>query len=178
MLNEESRKYFSRAFLASGSALSYFALTEGNHLERMQEFSKINDEKKLIEYLRGEDSKVLAGCHSFTGFGKLLSSPWTPTIEHPSTIGAIIAEKPEKMFTSGKATAIDALFSFTGRVSNTYLAQPNNFRHNQEENWYLKSLFMPISTLFWHSKELIVFSLFSIFSVVIVALIILFIHVS
>lgn len=121
MLNEESRKYFSRAFLSSGTAFSYFALSRANHLERMQQFSKINDNNELIEYLKSADEKVLAECRQFMGFEKLLGSAWTPTIESADTNGAFITKRPEEMYKSGSGTAMDVLFSFTSRVNTSFL---------------------------------------------------------
>lgn len=116
MLNAESRKYFSRAIVSSGTAFSYFALSQGNHMQLMQTFTKIDDRNELIEYLKTADSQVLNEYNSFKGFEKLLSTAWTPTIEIPTANRAFITETPEEMYNTGSGAAMDVLFTFTSRV--------------------------------------------------------------
>lgn len=116
MLNEESRKYFNRAFLMSGTALTYFALSEANHMERMQKYSEINDIDKLIEYLKTTDGDTIAKCNFTTKFKHLLISPWTPTIESPKTKGAFITRHPEEIYSYDTNLAMDTLLGFTSQV--------------------------------------------------------------
>lgn len=117
MLNEESRKYFNRAFLLSGSAFDYFALSELNHFERMQKFSNINDKNQLLEYLKTADSKMLADIDSISSFGKTLIPPWAPTIESPMTKGAFLTKTLEEIYKSDRAPVLDTWFSFTSQVN-------------------------------------------------------------
>lgn len=119
ILNEESRNYFQRAFVVSGAALDYFALYEPDHYKRVQECFDIEDKTKLIEYLKSTDSKILAECYATQDFGKLLVSlPWVPTIENPSTKGAFLTKSPEDILNSNEAPMMDILFSFTSEVFN------------------------------------------------------------
>lgn len=117
MLNEESRKYFNRALAMSSTAFNYYALFEPNHLKRMQDYTKVEDNAKLIEYLKNADSKTLANCYQ-TGNLELilLDSPWVPTIESPSTKGAFITKTPEEIYNSDAAPVMDTMFSFNSQV--------------------------------------------------------------
>lgn len=118
VLNEESRKYFNRAFLSSSSAFNYYTLNETNHLQRMKEFSKIYDERHLIEYLKTVDSDILSKCHQYgIPDGRDLSVPWAPTIEDPDTVGAFITQSPQDIYNSEKAPVMDVMFSFNSKVS-------------------------------------------------------------
>lgn len=117
MLNKESRKYFNRAFASSGSAFSFYALSKDDHLKRMQEFSKINDKDKLIEFLKTANSKELSESQPFS-FGKILYAPWVPTIESSTTKGAFISTKPDEIYNSNEAPVLDSLFSVTSVVFN------------------------------------------------------------
>lgn len=117
MLNEESKKYFNRAILLSSTALNYYALHEPNHLESLQQISKIRDEHKLVEYLKTTNSFTLATIQATNDFGKiLLKTPWAPTIESPTTKGAFITKHPEEIYKSEKAPVIDTIFGFTSQV--------------------------------------------------------------
>lgn len=116
ILNEESRKYFNRAYAASGSAFNFFALTRENHLERMQECSKAKDSNEMIEYMKTTDSEVLAKCYFDINWGKTIKPKWVPTIEKPGTKGAFITQSPEEIYSSDKPPVVDALFSFASKV--------------------------------------------------------------
>lgn len=116
ILNEESRKYFNRAYLSSGTAFTYFALSTGDHLVRMQEFSKINETNDLIEYLKTVDSMTLANCHTMDSIEYRLSSPWAPTIENSKAHGAFLTRIPDEIYNSANAPAMDTLFSFNSQV--------------------------------------------------------------
>ncbi|XP_031623525.1 esterase B1-like [Contarinia nasturtii] len=146
MLNEESRKYFNRAFAMSSSALNFYALYEPNHLEIMQNFSNIQDKDKLIEHLKKEDSAILEQFRSTTSRGLvLLQSPWVPTIENSTTKGAFITESPEEIYKS-KAPVMDTLFSFTSQEYVTFNA---NLTRNTEPflsgNWNESKLLLPFA---------------------------------
>lgn len=117
MLNEESRKYFNRAFSMSDTALNYYALSEKNHLKRMQDCTKIYDKRELVEYLKTTWTIVLSHCTKLTIEKTLPDIPWGPTIESPNTKGAFITEKPEQIYKSDKAPTMDAMFSFTSQVN-------------------------------------------------------------
>lgn len=116
MLNEESRKYFNRAYLSSGVALNYWSLSHTNHVKRMQEYSKIEDMEKLVEYLKTSDSETFDDCYRWDEFGNILLSPWAPTIESSDTVGAFLTKTPEQIYNSDGAPTIDALFAFTTHV--------------------------------------------------------------
>lgn len=117
MLNEESRKYFNRAFALSSSALNHYVLYEPNHLERMQNFSNIQEKQKLVEFLKTADSGDLAKVQTTNDFGNiLLEAPWVPTIESFGTKGAFIAKSPEEIYKSDEAPVMDVMFSFDSQV--------------------------------------------------------------
>lgn len=116
MLNVESRKYFTRAYFSSSSAFSYIAINTTNHVQRMREFSKVDDMDKLIEYLKTTKSDVLEKCHTMDNFDMTLISSWVPTIENPDTIGAFMTETPEVTYKSGNVPMIDTMVSFTSKV--------------------------------------------------------------
>lgn len=119
MLNEDSRKYFNRAFLLSGSAFDFFALSESDHFERIQEFAKIFDREQLIEFLKIANSTDLANLHTLSSFGKTLISPWAPTIENPKTVGAFLTKPLKEIYQSNNAPVMDTMFSFTSQVFQT-----------------------------------------------------------
>lgn len=121
MLNEESRKYFNRAFAMSGTVFNYYALYEPHHLRRMQDYANIEDKNKLIEYLKTTDTNTLANCSKADTLGTtLLVVPWAPTIENPSTKGAFITKTPEGIYNSDKAPTMDAMFSFDSQVNRAH----------------------------------------------------------
>lgn len=115
MLNKESRKYFTRAFLSSGSAFSYYAFSDRNHLDQMKNCSEIHDEGKLIEFLKTVDSKDLEECQTFS-FKNPNTVPWAPTTESPKTIGAFKTQPPNEIYNSDDPPVMDTLFSFTSEV--------------------------------------------------------------
>lgn len=115
MLNEESRKYFNRAFISSSSAFSYYGYADGNHFKQMQECSKTDDEEKLIEFLKTADIKTLIECQSHN-FESSVIVPWAPTIENAGTIGAFKTKTPDEIYNSDNAPVMDAMFSFNSEV--------------------------------------------------------------
>lgn len=118
MLNKESRKYFHRAYLTSGSALTSFALSKNDHMQRMQEFFKIYDADELIERLKIVDSEFLA-TQFYWDASKSLTFPWVPTIEGPNAFDAFMTETPEEIYASGKASVKDTLYSINTKVESS-----------------------------------------------------------
>lgn len=112
LLNQESRKYFSRAFLASSSALSSYALTKANHLQRLKRFSQIDDKDQLIAYLRTAERVNLSRCAEIES----LDAPWVPTIEHPNAVNPFITKSPIDIYNSDDAPVMDVMYSFTSKV--------------------------------------------------------------
>lgn len=117
MLNQISRKYFNRAFLSSGTALSFHHFAEANHLQRMMEYSKIDDKDQLIEYLKVADSDFLSRCYPVVIDSQTYYLPWVPTIESPEIDGAFITTTPEQIYNSNEAPIMDVMFSFNSKVS-------------------------------------------------------------
>lgn len=101
----------------SGSAFTYFALTEGDHMKRMQNCSKTNDMKMVVKYLKTTETDVIAQCGFETVWGKTLKPNWTPTIEKPNTVGAFITQSPDDIYNSDSAPVMDTMFSITNQVS-------------------------------------------------------------
>lgn len=116
MLNNESRKYFNRAFLMSSTALNYYALSDENHLERMKKFANIQDEKQLVEYLKKTKNIALSQIESNADFGVLLDFRWGPTVESAETEAAFITKTAKEIYESDDAPAMDTMFSFTSQV--------------------------------------------------------------
>lgn len=116
MLNAKSRKYFHRAFVMSGSIYSYFALTEGNHLEKIKECASITNTIQIIEYMKTANSSDILTCYFKDDWGKTIKPEWVPTIEPKGTTNAFITQSPDIIWNSSKAPVIDTLFSFTSKV--------------------------------------------------------------
>lgn len=116
MLNEESRKYFNRAYLASGAVFNYWALDENDHLKKMQEYAKIDDVQQLIEYLKTLDSESLGDCYSWDTVGNLVAPPWLPTIESSETDGAFLTKTPDEIYASDNPPVMDTLIAFNSHV--------------------------------------------------------------
>lgn len=116
MLNEESRKYFKRAIALSSSAFSSYALRKENHVQHLQKYSKINEMNDLIEYLKSSNATVLTESYRYDFFGEIRPI-WVPTIESPKVVGAFMTEMPAELYRTGRAPAMDVMFSFTSQVS-------------------------------------------------------------
>lgn len=116
MLNAESRKYFNRAYLGSSSAFNFYAISKVDHLQQTKEFSKIDDEFKLIEYLRTASSDVLASFYPLSAKGKSMYVPWVPTIESRNTVGAFMTRNPEEIYGTDDAPIMDTMFSIASKV--------------------------------------------------------------
>lgn len=115
LLNEESRKYFNRAYLSSSSVFSHYALHRANHLQGMKDFTGISADEELIKYLRTANSDFLSKHYPFT-YGKSLTPPWVPTIEHTNAVRPFITKTPDEIYGTGEAQAIDIMFSFNSKV--------------------------------------------------------------
>lgn len=107
MLNEQSRKYFTRAFATSGSVSSWL-LRKDDHVKQIQWCLRIKKTgNELVEYLKTANISTLFKCKFFPG---------AVFIESPNTPGAFISETPAEIYNSGKAPAMDAMFGFTSQV--------------------------------------------------------------
>lgn len=105
MINEESRKYFNRAYASSSSAFSAYALHRANHVQKVQECFHIEQMDKLLEHLKVANSSALVKCSSFG-----------PTVENPRTAGAFLTRTPNEVYNSKRAPVMDAMFSFNSQV--------------------------------------------------------------
>lgn len=118
MLNDESRKYFKRAILMSGTSLNYFALSqEDNHTDRMHELARLSGESKiddidLEKFLQKvSPEKILEYTSKLEPFGRILETIWAPIVEN-NVPGAFLTELPEQIYAK-KNINIETLFSST-----------------------------------------------------------------
>lgn len=109
MLNPESIMYFDRAFIISASALGPYAVWEFNHLVQVRDCSKLYELVDVVEYLKTTNSTVLVKCHQVKR--NRIRTVWLPTVD-----GIFITQKPEQIFRSSLAPAMDAMFSITTQV--------------------------------------------------------------
>lgn len=116
MINEESRKYFQRAFSMSGSALQYYVLWayNNNREEQIQNCAKTNDTQKIIELLKTASGRALLNCNK---------PGWNPTIESTHTKDAFLTQSPDDIYNSSEAPIIDTMFSFASKVSHRFQRQ-------------------------------------------------------
>ena len=115
MLNEKSRKYFTRAYLISGSGYSSYAVLKTNHVQRIQNCSKLNEINELVDYIKTSDADTLRQCYSYK-FPGPLHPVWVPTIESSNNAGAFMTKTPDEIYSLGLAPAMDAMFSFATQV--------------------------------------------------------------
>lgn len=115
MLNEQSRKYFTRAYPISSSAYNFYALLKENHVQKLQNCSQSQEISKMIEYIKTSDAHTLRQCYPYK-FPGALHPVWVPTIESPNNTGAFMTKTPEEMYNLGMAPAMDTLFSFDSHV--------------------------------------------------------------
>lgn len=109
MLNQQSRKYFKRAFLSSGS-VSQLWFRKKNYLKEVQECLQINKMSgDLVEYLKTANVSELSNCNYIH---------WALTIESSNVPGAFISNTPDEIYKSDKAPIMDAMFSFGSQVFN------------------------------------------------------------
>lgn len=107
MLNEQSRKYFTRAFLMSGSAFHSYPLSwiRKNNLEGMQNSTKIYDIERLAKHLATTDIANLLEYNVDSGI------TWAPTIESINAPHAFLVESPKEVYASNPPY-MDTMFSF------------------------------------------------------------------
>lgn len=115
MLNEESRKYFKRAFAISNTAFSGLALSRKNHVAHMQKCKQFKQMDDLVKYLKTSDFATLRKCYA-TKFPGELFTYWTPTIEKSTAVKAFMTKTPDEILNSDKAPVLDAMFSFASQV--------------------------------------------------------------
>lgn len=110
MSNRESRKYFHRSFVASGTALNSYRLNGDDDVQLLQRCTQIDDLDKLIEYLKNVNGSSIARCN-FLG-----RATWSPTIECINAPKAFLTKTPEEIYVSEKrAPNIDTMFSFNSQ---------------------------------------------------------------
>lgn len=120
MLNIESRKYFQRAFAASGSALNYFALRKENHLEQVRMCARTSDTNQMLKYLKTAGTIALANCCVRGYYPDGDKYPmWLPTIEKANTRGAFHTQTPQDIYNSHFAPAVDVMFGLNSHVLKT-----------------------------------------------------------
>lgn len=107
MLNEESRRYFNRAYLMSGSA-SRWKVQHFNHTAQLQRCLQINGTASaLIDYMKVVDFTTLAKCSNLT---------WVVFYENPNATNAFITKTPEEIYNSDNPPVMDTMFSITSQV--------------------------------------------------------------
>lgn len=116
MLNEESRKYFTRALVMSGSAYSYFAFTEMNHRDSLVECAHTKDVNQMIKFIRVADVRDLIQCRFEDNWGPTLHPEFVPTMEPKGTVNGLVTEPSEDIWTSSKAPVIDTMFTMANQV--------------------------------------------------------------
>lgn len=107
MLNRESRNYFHRTFVASGTSLNSYRSNDGSELQLMQRCTKIDDVDKLIQYMKTASSSSIAECN------RLGAAIWSPTVECSNAPEAFITKSPDEIYGSGEtAPIVNTMFSF------------------------------------------------------------------
>lgn len=86
VLNAESRKYFQRLFLMSGTAIDLNAISDINHVDEMYAFATnmsqpAENVTQLIEILQNVPAKQLLDFTSKLDLKKLMMRDWAPVIE-------------------------------------------------------------------------------------------------
>lgn len=117
MLNEESRKYFRRAFAISNSAFSGLGLSTKNHVQHVQKCAQSDKIDDLVKYVKTADITTLRNCY-FRKFPGELFNYWTPTIEIPTAVGAFMTKTPNEILNSDNAPVLDIMFSYASQVCN------------------------------------------------------------
>lgn len=107
MINEESRKYFQRAFLMSGSGLQSYVLWTFDREKQIHDCTQLTDTRKIVEYLKTANSSTVLNCNI---------PGWFPTIESPDAKDAFLTELPDKIHNSSRAPIMDTMFSFASKV--------------------------------------------------------------
>lgn len=98
----------------SGSVYSYFALSTGDHVQKMEECAHTRDVQQIIEYIKQADVRDIIQCHFKNDWGKTLKPEWIPTIEGPGPFDGI--QYIDTAWKSGAAPVMDTLFSIVSQV--------------------------------------------------------------
>lgn len=107
MLNEESRKYFTRAYLSSGSA-SYWKVQHFNHTRQLQQCLEVNATgKELIEFMKTANYTTLFKCNYLT---------WIVFYERPNATNAFMTKTPDEIYSSDNPPVMDTMFSIASQV--------------------------------------------------------------
>lgn len=107
MLNRESRNYFHRSFVASGTSLNSYRPNDGSELQLMQRCTQIDDVDKLIQHLKTTSTSNIAECN------RMGTAIWSPTVECSNAPKAFITESPDALYASGEtAPIVNTMFSF------------------------------------------------------------------
>lgn len=116
MYNEQSRKYFKRAYAASGTMFTATVFNKTTHWHRMPECFGVNGNRdQILEFLKTADARILSKCCPFAYPGEI-QLYWVPTIENPNATGAFLTQTPEEIFNAKKAPIMDTMFSFASKV--------------------------------------------------------------
>lgn len=107
MLNEKSRKYFTRAYLSSGSA-SRWKVQDYNHTQNLQKCLKVNETgSALVDYMKTVNFTTLAKCSNLT---------WIVFYESPNATDAFITKTPKEIYNSNNPPVMDTMFSIASQV--------------------------------------------------------------
>lgn len=116
MFNEQSRKYFNRAYSASGTMFTITGFNATTHWQRIPDCFGVNGSKdEIMEFLKKADGRKLSTCCPWAAPGEI-QLYWVPTIESENTPGAFLTQTPEEIFNSKKAPIMDTMFSFASQV--------------------------------------------------------------
>lgn len=113
MLNAESRKYYSRAFCASGTAFNPFSnLCLTDHVKAMQDCYNIYVMDALVEFMKTATATTLQKC-----VNPAKSLPfWSATIEYQNAPAAFLTKTPDEIYETDDPPIIDTIFSLTSQV--------------------------------------------------------------
>lgn len=108
MLNAESRKYFTRVYLVSGtvSPRNLHRDSQLPYVRRCLQFNGSNAE--LLDYMKTAPSATLSKCHYMD---RILH------IEGPNAIAPFITKTPDEIYDSDEAPVIDAMYTFASQVN-------------------------------------------------------------
>lgn len=107
-MNEQSRKYYKRAFAMSGSVLYAIPpnLIVQNNVDLLKNCTEIQDMDKLIEYIETAPVSDISKC------SKMGSAIWAPTIECLNAPKPFLTKQPEEILNSDQKPIMDTMFSF------------------------------------------------------------------
>lgn len=144
MLNDESRKYFQRILIMSGTANTYKMFLEGNHRCLVEIFAKKYEKwigsslEEIIELLKSVSEKeildfaaeVQSQPHDQLEFEIVatLNVFWVPIVEAENAIRPFLQENPEEKLENAKDLSIPTYYTTTSRVCcsfNLFLTKKN-----------------------------------------------------